>query len=588
MRPQLVAFRQRGERGAGRRLDAHRRPVDVRHGRVGLQAGPGRPGPRRGPRAGDGAVGRIGVDRDVGREREHLLLLAELLAVRLHGEADDGQPDLAERAGGGRRGRQRAVRRGRRRPRRQQLVLQLLRGGDQGQRALDGPLDEHARDEQPVDLVRPLEDAVHPRIAVVALGRVVPDEPVAAVDLHVLVEHLVQRLAARHLEDRRLDGVLLQRAENGAVVVGVGALEHPVEEAHGAEDHRLERVGAGDHAADLVLDGAEAGYRLPELPPAGRVARRFADGAPRAAGGRRAQLEAAVVEHVEGDLVALADFAEQVAGRNPHVLQDHRRRRRAVQAHLVFFLAGGDPVEPALDEERREVLAVHPGEDDVEVGEPAVGDPHLLAVEDEAAVRLARRAGPGPERVRAGAGLAQAVGADGLPGHQGRQVALLLLAGAEHPERQDGEVGVRPVGGAERSAPAQGAGDDGRAGLVQRQAPVGLRHVGAEQAQLAGAAQQLAGQIPVLRLQPVVLPGDLVGELLRRPLNQPVLLGHALRREDGVGLRRLQEPLSAARYGLDCGGRHDVPRLVNVRRSAARVRAVRRCRPRPCRPPRTW
>ena len=421
-----------------------------------------------------------------------------------------------------------------------------------------------------------------------ALGRVVPDEPVAAVDLHVLVEHLVQRLAARHLEDRRLDGVLLQRAENGAVVAGVGALEHPVDEAHGAEDHRLERVGAGDHAADLVLDGAEAGYRLPELPPAGRVARRFADGAPRAAGGRRAQLEAAVVEHVEGDLVALADFAEQVAGRNPHVLQDHRRRRRAVQAHLVFFLAGGDPVEPALDEERREVLAVHPGEDDVEVGEPAVGDPHLLAVEDEAAVRLARRAGPGPERVRAGAGLAQAVGADGLPGHQGRQVALLLLAGAEHPERQDGEVGVRPVGGAERSAPAQGAGDDGRAGLVQRQAPVGLRHVGAEQAQLAGAAQQLAGQIPVLRLQPVVLPGDLVGELLRRPLNQPVLLGHALRREDGVGLRRLQEPLSAARYGLDCGGRHDVPRLVNVRRSAARVRAVRRCRPRPCRLPRTW
>ena len=41
----------------------------------------------------------------------------------------------------------------------------------------------------------------------------------------------------------------------------------------------------------------------------------------------------------------------------------------------------------------REVLAVDLGEDDEDVGEAAVGDPHLLAVQHEAAVGLPRRRG---------------------------------------------------------------------------------------------------------------------------------------------------------------------------------------------------
>ena len=68
--------------------------------------------------------------------------------------------------------------------------------------------------QQAVDLVGALEDAVDARVAVVPLGRVVADEAVAAVDLHVLVEDEVERLAARDLEDRRLDRELLERGQD--------------------------------------------------------------------------------------------------------------------------------------------------------------------------------------------------------------------------------------------------------------------------------------------------------------------------------------------------------------------------------------
>ncbi len=65
----------------------------------------------------------------------------------------------------------------------------------------------------------------------------------------------------------------------------------------------------------------------------------------------------------------------------------------------MLFLAAADSREGPLDDERREVLAVYLGEHDVEVREPAVRNPHLLAVEHEAPVLLANRAGFGAERV---------------------------------------------------------------------------------------------------------------------------------------------------------------------------------------------
>ena len=230
-----------------------------------------------------------------------------------------------------------------------------------------------------------------------------------------------------------------------------------VDQPGGAIHQAFERILPRRHLAELVLDGAEAGDRHAEL-----LAR-----APRTSPLRRsppgrrpstcAELEAAEVEDVERDLVALADLAEHVLGRHLDVLEDHRRRRRAVQAHLVLLLAAAHAGPGALDDEGGEVLAVDLGEDDEEVGEAAVGDPHLLARQHEAAVGLPHRARLGAERVRPRPGLAQAVGADVLAGDQAGQVLLLLRFGAEHVDRQDGEVGLRAEGGAERRAARRSA-----------------------------------------------------------------------------------------------------------------------------------
>ena len=50
----------------------------------------------------------------------------------------------------------------------------------------------------------------------------------------------------------------------------------------------------------------------------------------------------------------------------------------------IFFSSapGVDAGKRALDQKRRELLAADLGEDRVEVGAAAVGDPHLLAVQD--------------------------------------------------------------------------------------------------------------------------------------------------------------------------------------------------------------
>src|SRR3712207_7460332 len=45
------------------------------------------------------------------------------------------------------------------------------------------------------------------------LRRIVANESISAVDLDVLVDDEIDHLAARHFQDRRLDGELLERSE---------------------------------------------------------------------------------------------------------------------------------------------------------------------------------------------------------------------------------------------------------------------------------------------------------------------------------------------------------------------------------------
>src|ERR1700735_5281802 len=102
----------------------------------------------------------------------------------------------------------------------------------------------------------------------------------------------------------------------------------------------------------------------------------------RAANRRGAQSETARVQNVEGDDMAATDFVQHVFFWNFTILEKDWRRRAAVNAHLVFFVAGLPAGKRALDDERGELLAIDFREDHVEIGKAAVRDPHLLTVEN--------------------------------------------------------------------------------------------------------------------------------------------------------------------------------------------------------------
>ena len=117
---------------------------------------------------------------------------------------------------------------------------------------------------------------------------------------------------------------------------------------------------------------------------------------------RRAELEAADVEDVEGDPVALAGLAEQGVLGHDHAVEHHRAGRAAVDAHLVLLGADRQAGRVALDQEGAECLAVDLGVDREQVGEAGVGDELLGAVEVPAAVGQASRPRAHAQRVGAG------------------------------------------------------------------------------------------------------------------------------------------------------------------------------------------
>ena len=127
------------------------------------------------------------------------------------------------------------------------------------------------------------------------------------------------------------------------------------------------------------------------------------------------------------------------------------------------------PVGGALDHERGDAAAVavalrHPGHDDEQVGDDAVGGPELDAVEDVLGAVGGRLGGGGePGRVGADVGLGEQERADLAAGAAG-QVLLLLLVGAEQGQRlRDAD---RLVRGQQRGDGGGGRADDHQRAVV--------------------------------------------------------------------------------------------------------------------------
>ena len=215
-----------------------------------------------------------------------------------------------------------------------------------------------------------------------------------------------------------------------------------------------------------------------------------------AADGAAAQARAAVVQDPHRDLEALADLAEHVLCRHAHLIEGDRGRAGGANTHLVFVRAVTDAGPGGFDDEGRDLAfwSVGAGEHRVEIRDPAVGDPELLAVQREAAVRIALRGGANGSSVGAGAGFGQAESRDHFARGELRQVARLLLGRAEQQQALHADGTVRTDRERHRAVIAAGLGQHARIGRVrQAETTELLGDDQAEQAQLAQRLDELVG-----------------------------------------------------------------------------------------------
>ena len=168
----------------------------------------------------------------------------------------------------------------------------------------------------------------------------------------------------------------------------------------------------------------------------------------------------------------------------------------------------------------------HLRKDDEQVGEAAVGDPHLLAADGEASIRLSGCARLRAERIRAGSGLAERIRADQFAVDQSRQVFRLLRLGAETDDRRDRQAGLRAEGRGERRGSPHRFADDDRGDLVEPDAAELVRDVGAKKPELTGAPHEMTRELPVLLFEALECRQHFVGhELVGGLADETMLVG---------------------------------------------------------------
>ena len=303
----------------------------------------------------------------------------------------------------------------------------------------------------------------------------------------------------------------------------------------GAIEHGLGDVGEDRHLGQLVLDQAEVGDGLAKSLALLGVANRFSQSVLPSPDGGGGQLEAPGVEDIEGDDVAAAHFMQQVFRRDLGVVEKNRHGGGTLDAHLLFFRAGREAGGVALDDEAGKLFPAHLGEHDEEVGEAAVGDPHLLPVQAVVlAVRSQVSAGLGGQGVGAGLGFAQAVGGQQLTGGQLGEILFLLRFSAEINNGERANAGLRSEGGSEAAIAGNLFRNDGGGNLVQAQPLVGFGNLSSQQAQLARLAQQRLGQALLVLFEFFRLGQDLVGDKLPGRLTDLALLVAELFRDENL------------------------------------------------------
>ena len=191
----------------------------------------------------------------------------------------------------------------------------------------------------------------------------------------------------------------------------------------GAPDEESGGVELDSHVGQLEGDGLVGGERPAELDALLRVVERVLEGGAADAEGEAADHGTGALERGEGAEGAAASAgsrrcarrrAEAVAGGHAAVLEDDVGGPGGADAHLLPDGAHGEAGRALLDGEGAEaaplLALVLGGEDDVDVGDAAVGDEALGAVEN-VVVAVADGGGGDVGDVGAGLRLGEAVGA---------------------------------------------------------------------------------------------------------------------------------------------------------------------------------
>ncbi len=229
----------------------------------------------------------------------------------------------------------------------------------------------------------------------------------------------------------------------------------------------------GLHVRQLLLDELRRRERLAEGAALKRVVARRVPaefgGAERPPGDAVAR----VVEAGEGALEA-GDARQEVLVGDEDVGHGDLAGDRGAQRELAFDLRRRQPLHAALEDEAADALVLGLGPDDHDVGDGRVADPHLGAVQDIAAVDLARAAFHA-----AGIGavirLGQAEAADPFAGGELRQVFLPLRLGAEGMDRVHHQRALHAHGRAIAAVDAFDlAGDEAVADIADAGAAIAL------------------------------------------------------------------------------------------------------------------
>ena len=177
-----------------------------------------------------------------------------------------------------------------------------------------------------------------------------------------------------------------------------------VHQAGGAVAEQAGGVDAGGHVGEAEADGLVLADRLAERVSGLGVLDGVLEGGAGDADRGGGQVDAGLVEGVHEAVEALALLAQQAVGRDRAVLQEHLGVDDGALAHLAHRLAEADAGVGLLDHEGGDALGAGAGsdgrEDHVVLGDAAVRDPGLLAVQD---VLIAGAHGGGGHGGRVGA-----------------------------------------------------------------------------------------------------------------------------------------------------------------------------------------